>query len=38
MEQGKYRVKISVLMAMKEPCRADSFDAFFQGLLPEKRV
>lgn len=38
MEQGKYSVKISVLVAMKELYRVGSFDSFFEGLLPEKQV
>lgn len=32
MEQGRYSVKISVLLALKEIYRADSFDVFFEGL------
>lgn len=32
MEQGRYSIKISVLLALKEIYRADSFDAFFEGL------
>ena len=32
MEQGRYSVKISVLLALKEIYRADSFDPFFEGL------
>ncbi len=38
MEQGRYSVKISVLLALKEIYRIDSFDAFFEGLaLPRCR-
>lgn len=32
IEQGKYSIKISVLLALKEIYRAESFDAFFHGL------
>lgn len=32
MEQGRYSVKISVLLVLKEIYRADSFDVFFEGL------
>ena len=32
IEQGRYSIKISVLLALKEIYRADSFDAFFEGL------
>ncbi len=36
IEQGKYSVKISVLLALKQVYRVESFDVFFQGLsLPE---
>lgn len=33
MEQGKYSIRISVLVALKQIYHADSFDAFFAGLL-----
>ena len=32
IEQGRYSIKISVLLALKEIYRTDSFDAFFEGL------
>lgn len=32
MEQGKYSVRISVLKAMKQIYRVDSFDAFFEDV------
>lgn len=32
MEQGKYSVRISVLKAMKQIYRMDSFDAFFEDV------
>ena len=32
MEQGRYSVRISVLLALKEIYRIDSFDEFFAGL------
>ena len=32
IEQGRYSIKLSVLLALKEIYRADSFDAFFEGL------
>ncbi|WP_409969762.1 hypothetical protein RFF05_07600 [Bengtsoniella intestinalis] len=32
MEQGKYSVKISVLLALKQVYRVESFDVFFGGL------
>lgn len=36
IEQGKYGVRISVLLALKEIYNVNSFDAFFEGLqLPE---
>lgn len=33
MEQGKYSVKISVLLALKQIYGVNTFDAFFEGLL-----
>lgn len=37
MEQGKYSVRISVLIALKQIYGIHSFDAFFEGLrLPAK--
>ena len=32
MEQGKYSVRISVLQALKEIYKVDSYDRFFDGL------
>ncbi len=32
IEQGRYSVKISVLLALKQIYRVDSFDIFFKGL------
>ena len=32
MEQGRYSVKISVLLALKQTYQVESFDAFFEGL------
>lgn len=32
IEQGKYTVRISVLMGLKQIYRVDSYDAFFTGL------
>ena len=32
MEQGRYSIKISVLLALKQIYKTDSFDAFFEGL------
>lgn len=32
IEQGRYSVKISVLLALKRIYHVDSFDAFFEGL------
>ncbi len=32
MEQGRYSVKISVLLALKQIYKVDSFDEFFEGL------
>ena len=32
MEQGKYSIRISVLLAMKQIYRVASFDEFFRGL------
>lgn len=32
MELGRYSVKISVLIALKEIYKVESFDDFFQGL------
>ena len=32
MEQGRYSVRVSVLLAMKKIYRVPSFDAFFAGL------
>ena len=32
MEQGKYSIRISVLLAMKQIYRVASFDDFFTGL------
>lgn len=32
MEQGRYSVKISVLLGLKQIYRLNSFDAFFDGL------
>ena len=33
MEQGRYSIKISVLLALKQIYQVDSLDAFFEGLL-----
>lgn len=33
MEQGKYSVRISVLLALKKVYGVSTFDAFFEGLL-----
>ena len=33
MEQGKYSIRISVLLAMKELYKVSSMDDFFNGLL-----
>jgi len=32
IEQGRYSVKISVLLALKQIYHVDTFDAFFEGL------
>lgn len=32
IEQGKYSIRISVLMGLKQIYRVNSFDAFFEGL------
>ena len=32
MELGRYSIKISVLIALKEIYKVDSFDEFFRGL------
>ena len=32
IEQGRYSVRISVLLALKQIYRVSSFDAFFDGL------
>lgn len=32
IEQGRYSVRISVLLALKKIYKVDSFDAFFDGL------
>ena len=32
IEQGRYSVKISVLLALKQIYKVDSFDSFFDGL------
>lgn len=32
MEQGRYSVRISVLLALKQIYRVNSFDVFFDGL------
>lgn len=32
MEQGRYSIKISVLLALKQIYQVDSLDAFFEGL------
>lgn len=32
MEQGRYSIRISVLIALKQVYRVDSFDEFFFGL------
>lgn len=32
MEQGKYSVRISVLLALKQIYKVSTFDAFFDGL------
>lgn len=32
IEQGKYSIRISVLIGLKQIYRVDSFDAFFEGL------
>lgn len=32
IEQGKYSVRISVLLALKEIYKVNSFDVFFEGL------
>jgi len=32
MEQGRYSVRVSVLLALKDIYHVDSFDAFFAGL------
>ena len=32
MEQGKYSVRVSTLLAMKKIYRVESFDEFFEGL------
>ena len=32
MEQGKYSVRVSVLKAMKQIYRLESYDAFFEGI------
>ena len=32
IEQGRYSIKISVLLAMKKIYKVSSFDAFFEGL------
>lgn len=32
MEQGRYSIRVSVLLALKEIYHVDSFDAFFENL------
>lgn len=32
IEQGKYSIRISALLAMKQVYKVDSFDVFFEGL------
>lgn len=32
MEQGRYSVRVSILLAMKQIYRVKSFDQFFEGL------
>ena len=32
IEQGKYSIRISVLLGMKQIYNVDSFDVFFEGL------
>jgi len=32
MEQGRYSIKISVLIALKQIYNVDSYDAFFDGI------
>lgn len=32
IEQGRYSIRISVLLAMKQIYKVDSFDSFFKGL------
>lgn len=32
MEQGKYSVRISVLLALKQIYKVSTFDTFFEGL------
>lgn len=32
MEQGRYSIKIGILVALKKIYKLDSFDAFFEGL------
>ena len=32
MEQGKYSIRISVLLALKQIYKVSSFDTFFEGL------
>ena len=32
IEQGRYSIKVSVLMALKEIYYAESYDVFFEGL------
>ncbi len=32
IEQGRYSVRISVLLALKQIYKVDSFDVFFEGL------
>ena len=32
MEQGRYSVRVSILLAMKQIYHAASFDQFFEGL------
>ena len=34
MEQGRYSVRVSVLIALKSIYKAPSYDAFFRGIVP----
>ena len=38
MERNHYNIRISELVALKQIFELDSFDAFFDGLEPKKKI